>query len=366
MSPSSERRAARIGIVLHDFPAGGTERIAIRLANAWAEAGRAVTIFAGSAAGPALALVAPGVAIAAADPPIPRGRGSRFRLGRRLAGMIAERGVDALVCPGNFHLPVIRAARRLPCAVIAKLSNPLRGRDRNALHRGGFALVMRLVARRIDRFVAMSPALATEARALLATPVTVVDEPILAAPSAPHRRRAGGAPLILCAGRLVAQKDFALALAAFARLQRPAARIVVLGDGPERGPLERLATRLGIAGRVEFAGHVADIAPWLARADLLLLSSRFEGYPAVLVEALAAGVPVVATRCSPAIDEILADPSFGRVAASTPEALAVAIESVLSADGVAEAPRAALALRHAAAASAACWLAVLDDAVAGR
>lgn len=366
MPPSSAPRAARIGIVLHDFPAGGTERIAIRLANAWAGAGRAVTIFAGSVAGPALALVAPGVAIVGADPPIPRGIGSRFRLGRRLAGMIAARGIDALVCPGNFHLPVIRAASRLPCAVIAKLSNPLVRPDHNAFHRGSFALATRLAAQRIDRFVAMSPALATEARTLLATPVTVVDEPILAAPGVPHQTGVPGAPLILCAGRLVAQKDFALALAAFARLERPAARLVLLGDGAERAALERLAMRLGIAGRVEFAGHVADIAPWLARADLFLLSSRFEGYPAVLVEALAAGVPVVATRCSPAIDEILADPSFGRVAASTPEALAAAIEAVLGGDGVAEESRAALALRHCAATSAASWLAVLDDAVAGR
>ena len=367
MSAFERGRAARIGIVLHDFPAGGTERVAIRLANAWAQAGRTVTIFTGAATGPALALVAPSVAITPADPPIPRGRASRFRLGRRLRGMIAGRGIDVLVCPGNFHLPVIRAAGRLPCPVVAKLSNPLSRPDHSLFRRRSFALATRIAARRIARFVAMSPALAAEARAMLKTPVTVVNEPILAEPFAANNPGGADGPRVLCAGRLVAQKDFALALAALARLDRPGARLVLLGDGPERAALEALAIRLGITGQVKFAGHVADIAPWLARADLFLLSSRFEGYPAVLVEAIAAGVPVVATRCSPAIDEIVADPSFGRVAHFTPDALAGAMAAVLERGaGVAAAPRAALIARHSIDASAAGWLALLDDVAAAR
>lgn len=78
-------RPASLGIVLHDLPLGGTERIALRLAGAWAARGVAVTVFVGHASGP-LAALAPGAAtLVAADPPIPRGRGSRERLGHAAA-----------------------------------------------------------------------------------------------------------------------------------------------------------------------------------------------------------------------------------------------------------------------------------------
>jgi glycosyltransferase involved in cell wall biosynthesis len=137
-------------------------------------------------------------------------------------------------------------------------------------------------------------------------------------------------PVILAAGRFVEQKRFDLLLDAMARLGTRAARLVLLGDGPGRGALSAQARRLGIDQRVAMPGHVDDIRSMLDRARLCVISSDYEGYPAVAVEALAAGVPVVATDCSPAIREIVADPVLGTVVPTgDAAALAAAIDARL-------------------------------------
>lgn len=97
-------------------------------------------------------------------------------------------------------------------------------------------------------------------------------------------------------GRLVAVKNYPLLLQAFARL--PAVlgcELVLVGDGPERGALSKLATELGIADRVEFAGHRDDVAQLLRAMDIFVLPSLSEGMSNTLLEALAAGLPVVAS-----------------------------------------------------------------------
>lgn len=156
--------AGRIGIVVHDFAAGGTERIAVRLANHWLSAGREVTIFCGDGSGLARAMLDAGVSVVEATSRLPRSWLSRRWLGRALQGLIAQRPVDVLIAPGNFHLPVVRAAGRLSCPVVCKLSNPLRRPGRGRLAQYVFERGLRRAARHVDTFVAMSPALAAEAR----------------------------------------------------------------------------------------------------------------------------------------------------------------------------------------------------------
>lgn len=358
--PISEAR--RIGIVLHDFPAGGTERIAIRLAEAWSSTGRSVTIFCGTTAGPAFAALPGSVRRIVADPAIPRSPLSRLRLGRWVRAALAAHPVDVLVAPGNFHLPVLFAAGRLPCAVAAKLSNPLAADGRGGALLAG--IERRLIARCVDRLVAMSPALTRGAKAIDPA-CAVLAEPILPAPPA-ICPQPPGPPVVLCAGRMVRQKRVSLALRAFAALGDEDATLVLLGDGPERATLEREAIALGIAGRTSFIGHVPDIAPWLARAHAFLLTSRYEGYPAVLVEAIGAGVPVVTTNSSDAIAEFVDAPARGRVAAADPAALARALRKVLAGMRVDEASRQGLVARHLAGPAAARWLEMLDRLVASR
>jgi glycosyltransferase involved in cell wall biosynthesis len=112
----------------------------------------------------------------------------------------------------------------------------------------------------------------------------------------PAAERNGVGPIVT-AGRLVTQKNHALFLRAAAQLARemPEVRFVIVGDGPLRPMLEREALAAGIADRVRFAGERGDVEAILRTASLFWLTSRWEGMPNVVLEAMASGVPVVAT-----------------------------------------------------------------------
>jgi glycosyltransferase involved in cell wall biosynthesis len=103
-----------------------------------------------------------------------------------------------------------------------------------------------------------------------------------------------------------------------------------LGDGPERAALERAAAELELSGRVRFAGFRTNPFALFARARMFVMSSRREGLPTVLIEAMAAGCPVVSTDCPHGPREILADGRYGAlVPMADPVALADAIEAML-------------------------------------
>jgi glycosyltransferase involved in cell wall biosynthesis len=327
--------AQRILIVLHDFSGGGTERVAIRLANQWARMGRAVRIFCGTEAGPLRGRVDHGVFVEQADPVLPRGRLSRIRLGFALAAAAERFRPDAVFAPGNFHLLAMAAFAlrdRSGAATLCKISNPLTRADRGGVRTWVHRHVMRQLVTRIDSLVAMSPALRAEATTLIdADRVAARWEPLIPA----GRTRAGPRPerdpcLIVAAGRLEPQKNFALAIEAMAHLSRwTDAHLVILGDGSERAHLARMIDRLGLHERVTLHGHVPDIAPWLERAACYLMTSRYEGYPASLIEALANNVPAVVTPCSPALSEILPRDGLGSVSTPDAGAIACALQTVL-------------------------------------
>lgn len=327
--------AAHIVVLMHDFYAGGAERIAITLANAWRQAGRRVTLLCGSEDGPFRARVARGVGVQTVMPPIPQGVLSRLRLGFACIRPLRELAPDAVFAPGNFHLPVIGVAARAhyahPPVFACKLSNRLYRPSRSRVGQRVFDRSSRFWVARLDGVSAMSNALQTEARVRLRRPdIECLWEPCIPNDQPlPEPMPACGGLRLVVAGRLVPEKNVALVLRAFALLakSRPA-QLAVVGDGPEREPLQAEAARLGIAATVDWAGQVPDIRPWLARADVLIAASDYEGYPAVLVEALAAGVPVVTTDSTPALPEILLDASCGRVAGPEATALARAVVDV--------------------------------------
>jgi glycosyltransferase involved in cell wall biosynthesis len=138
------------------------------------------------------------------------------------------------------------------------------------------------------------------------------------------------------AGRLTAQKDFPTLVRAFARLRaRRPARLVILGAAKRprrRESLLALARDLGVADDVWLPGCVENPLRYLARSAVFALSSRWEGLPAVLIEAMACGCPVVSTDCPGGSREILEDGRWGPlVPPGEPEALAAAIGELLSA-----------------------------------
>lgn len=141
----------------------------------------------------------------------------------------------------------------------------------------------------------------------------------------------GDETVILSVGRLSEQKCFDDLLAAFANVlpARPDARLVIAGEGPERDRLEQLFSSLGLKDRARLLGNVENPHLLYRAADLFVLPSRYEGFPFAMLEAMAAGLPVVATRFGGA-DEIVEDGREGLLVPTGDVAgLAGAIEAVL-------------------------------------
>jgi glycosyltransferase involved in cell wall biosynthesis len=113
-------------------------------------------------------------------------------------------------------------------------------------------------------------------------------------------------PILISAGRLASQKDFSTLLRAFAEVRdKTEVRLVILGEGRDRNKLEELAEQLGIREAVALPGFVDNPCKYIAKADLFVLSSVYEGMPNALIEALAVGTAAIATDCPSGPREIL-------------------------------------------------------------
>ena len=138
-------------------------------------------------------------------------------------------------------------------------------------------------------------------------------------------------PVFVAAGRLRSQKDFAMLIRAFARLRSTRrARLLILGEGPDRADLEGLIKELGLSEDVDLRGYTDNPYTYFAHATAFVLSSRWEGLPTVLIEALSCGASVIATECPSGPREILADGRYGRLVPVGDEAaMASALEAAV-------------------------------------
>ncbi len=320
---------------IHGLERGGSERAAVRLVRAWSAQARVTVALAEGDAGTlghdGTRLIRPGWWM-------PAWFAAIWML-VWLPFVIRRERPDILFCPGNsYSLAAVVARLVLGSAcppIVMKVSNPLDRLDVPGVGQFVTGWWARLQARAIDHFVGTSPAMAEEiARITRIAPsrVTPIANPAFdrvthatLAAVAPRLPEGDGSRHFLAVGRLVAQKDFGTLLRAFATGAGAADRLTILGEGPDRHALERLAARLGIADRVAMPGFDADVAPWLAGADALILSSCYEGLPAAVLEAMAAGRPVIATDCCVAMAPLLADRRGTLVPPGAPEALARAI-----------------------------------------
>jgi glycosyltransferase involved in cell wall biosynthesis len=141
----------------------------------------------------------------------------------------------------------------------------------------------------------------------------------------------GKIPVILGMGRLTKQKDFHTLINAFAEVRKTReCRLVILGDGADLHSLRSLAREKGVSDDVDFPGFQINPFAYLSRSSLFVLSSRWEGFGMVLVEALALGIPVVSTDCPNGPREILEDGKYGiLVPVEDPSALADAMARTL-------------------------------------
>lgn len=318
---------------LHSFEPGGVERVALRLIRHWRAAGVDAPLFVGRPTGPMRTEFGD---IDFETPPQPR----RSQAGWETLWMIltlpaAIRRVrpDILFVAGSTYTIVavmmrVLLGRRCP-PIVVKISNDLARRDLHAVPRFFWRLWLRIQGRSARFWVAMDESMLIELPPLMARRSRVVHDPAIELERIAARPRvANGAPWrFVAVGRMVPQKHFALLLRAFAKAAQAGETLTILGDGVERPALEALARQLGIVDQVHFAGHVPDAAARLADFDVLLMSSRYEGIPAAILEALAAGLPVITTDCGRGVHGLLGDGRFGVIVPQDETALAAAIRA---------------------------------------
>lgn len=336
----------KIAFFLPNLGGGGAERMQVHLANTLALRGHDVSVVVANAAGPVRGRLSPAVSLV--DLKKERCFAALLPLAQYL-----HRSRPQILISAISHANVI--------AILARLLAPFSGskviaterislsrilRDESRWWRLAFPLLPRLVYPLAAKVVGVSQGVADEVQALAKLPdekIATVYNPTIAAELAELLAEEPGyqdllalkRPIVATVGRLQPQKDHACLLRAFSRSAgQHAAILVIFGEGPLRQDLEDQAEELGIADRVFFPGFVANPLAFLKRCDLFVLSSRYEGFPNVLAEALYCGLPIVSTDCPHGPAEVLDGGRFGSLVPVGDEA------------ALAEAMTAALVTRH--------------------
>lgn len=279
------------------------------------------------------------------------------RLARALRACVAANDFDILVVP-QVEASVIAwlAVRglRLPVFVTHLHGNPrVEERDGTFRTRLAFALFRHVIARRIAGVLTVSPSLARYAAGTLARHTTVqyVPNPVRVLAAASSRVPGPGPFRLLSVGRMSRQKGQDLLLRALARARSdlPPVTLTLVGTGPDEPLLRELTEELGLADIVTLTGYTFDPTEHFRAADCFVLSSRWEGFGMVLLEALHFGLPLLATDCKFGPADLITSPTIGRlVAADSVDALVEGLRAVVGrpADPRAEAARRALAASY--------------------
>lgn len=235
---------------------------------------------------------------------------SIFQL-RRLVGRLKPDAAFAFLTRANVATAVAMAGRGRPWLISERVNTSAH------LGHGAGALAARAMVRltypRARHVIAVSDGVADDlvenfgvARNRISAIANPVDHDAIGAEAAAPPPFAIDGAYVVAAGRLVPNKNFALLVDAFAASGLPH-RLVIMGEGPERAALEARIAAKGLTGRILLPGFVANPFAVLARAQLFAMPSNAEGFPNGLVEAMACGLPVVATNCASGPSEILAD-----------------------------------------------------------
>ena len=324
-----------IALLLPDLGGGGAERVAVTLANAFARRGHRVEVVLMRAEGLLFPLLDPSVIVINL-------KTARIRdVPRRLAIYLRHhrpRAVLALMWPLTVAAVVARRLARSPARLVLSDHSTLGRQYPGWRARLLVGWTMRLLYPRAQACTTVSFGAAEDMAALSGLPpecFEILSNPLELPPLPLPRLEAvealwgGEGRRILSLGSLKAEKNHALLLRAFAALPL-GNRLMIVGEGVERARIEILAADLGIAERVILPGFRIDPWPFLASADLFVLSSQFEGLPLVLVEALHAGLKIVSTDCPSGPREILQGGTHGRlVPTGNVQALSAAMHEAL-------------------------------------
>jgi len=345
-------RRGGVLIIMNSLGRGGGDRVGMLLASGFARAGIPTRIAVMRDSGDrAPERLHPDVSVASAGapmglswssnrPPIGHQHLERFRGVRFIRRQIdAFRPAVVLAASDNMGLVTALARRRKNSHIVfaLKLTNRLFRPNTPAVRARLRHRLFEFVFDRIDVVLTLTEADRKDAlehfprceRRFRTVPNPYVTHAMLAdRPPHPH-----GPPQLLAAGRMVRQKRFDVLLRAFALSTYRDAKLTIMGDGPLRPRLEKLAGSLGIAQRVAMPGY-SDLLAAMRASQLFVLSSDYEGLPAVLVEALSSNVPVVTTDSFHAARELIGPiASCAVVPIGDPEALARAIDRCLAKPG---------------------------------
>ncbi|HWL42407.1 MAG TPA: glycosyltransferase [Ilumatobacter sp.] len=320
-----QRAAGRVGIYLDSPIIGGAERSALHLVERYSGAIELVVCATSRAVLDEVARVAPVVERVLLE--APHSLRDDVRRYRRTLGAL-DLDVLQLTLGNPFAgRTAALAARSLGIAVVAAehLVFPARRR------RGRVAT--RLFGLAVDAYVTVGRATADDLHRWFGIPrrkIHVIHNglPDVAVDPYPYDRR----PTIGCAARLEDQKQLDVLVSAIAAL--PDVHLALVGDGTRRADLERLAIELGIADRIEFVGWVPDARPHIAGLDMFVLPSAREAFPLTIVEAMLAGVPVVASDVGSVAEAVRHDETGLLVPAGSVDDLIDAIRRLLDDDGL--------------------------------
>lgn len=317
----------RLVLVISSLSSGGAERVMSTLANAWCSRGRDVTILTTHDKGrePDYALD-PRVRIVSVDPRCRSGE-RQIRTIRRIRRQIRAIEPDAVISFLSYtNIIVLLALKgmKVPVVVSERI-------DPSVLEASPiWSFLRRLTYPWADILVAQTRSAASRFEPLAPGRVRVIPNPVLELSADPGADDAVSlvGPTFLAVGRLEPQKglDVLIRALALVRERAPEWRLVILGEGDSRNELERLVAEHGLGDAAFLPGRVRNPWPWLKAADIYVMSSRREGFPNALCEAMIAGRPVISTDCPSGPAELIEEGRNG---------LLVAVEDVQAlADGM--------------------------------
>jgi glycosyltransferase involved in cell wall biosynthesis len=377
--------ANHIALLVHSLNRGGAQQRLITLANAFAKEGRRVDFIALRAGGDVDRLLDPDVRMTVlTDAPVSRWKPWFAEGWGKLTRWIDANRPDLLIAGTTaVHFTAVAARRRSrhpPLLVLRASRHPERNFPLSRPHKRFGEPIQRWFRGRAydsaDLVLAPSRETAEGLRRHLAHPERCIEvpNPVLTpaflqslTKPVPHPWLADAIPVVLGVGRLVREKRFDLLIEAFAiALRSREMRLIILGEGYWREKHEAQVREIGLSDVVIMPGNVSDIGAWMAHADVLVSTSAFEGSPAVLIEGIAAGLPIVATDCPGGSAELLENRGAGvLIPMGDAQAAAAAILEAIDSPRDRDAMR-RMAEKYGEGASVAAHLRAFDQLASGR